>query len=57
MPVPKVPDKGSVTRRGFAVLRVAIWEEPWIFTLAVLAANFLVDLLYGFVDPRTRQAI
>ncbi|MFC5907383.1 ABC transporter permease [Streptacidiphilus monticola] len=27
-----------------------------VITLAVLAANFLVDLLYGFVDPRTRQA-
>lgn len=42
MPVPKVPDKGSVTRRGFAVLRVAIWEEPWIFALSVLAS-----VLYG----------
>ncbi|MGP4111190.1 ABC transporter permease [Streptomyces sp. 4N509B] len=26
-----------------------------MITFAVLAANFLVDLLYGFVDPRTRQ--
>lgn len=26
-----------------------------MITLAVLAANLLVDLLYGFVDPRTRQ--
>ncbi|MEV0285442.1 MULTISPECIES: ABC transporter ATP-binding protein [unclassified Kribbella] len=39
---PKVPDKGSVTRRGFAVLKVAIWEEPWIFALSVLAS-----MLYG----------
>ena len=36
MPLPTVPDKGSVTRRGFAVLRVAIREEPGIFTLSVL---------------------
>ncbi|MEU8226859.1 ABC transporter ATP-binding protein [Kribbella sp. NPDC048915] len=42
MPVPKVPERGSVTRRGFAVLRVAIWEEPGIFALSVLAA-----MLYG----------
>ncbi len=27
-----------------------------VITLAVLGANFLVDMLYGFVDPRTRQA-
>jgi peptide/nickel transport system permease protein len=27
-----------------------------MITFAVLAANFVVDLLYGFVDPRTRQA-
>jgi peptide/nickel transport system permease protein len=27
-----------------------------MITFAVLAANFIVDLLYGFVDPRTRQA-
>ncbi|MGW1341608.1 ABC transporter ATP-binding protein [Kribbella sp. NPDC002412] len=40
--MPKVPDKGSVTRRGFAVLKVAIWEEPWIFALSVLAS-----MLYG----------
>ncbi|MEU4601545.1 ABC transporter ATP-binding protein [Kribbella sp. NPDC023972] len=31
-----------MTRRGFAVLKVAIWEEPWIFTLSVLAS-----MLYG----------
>lgn len=42
LPVPKVPDKGSVTRRGFGVLRVAIWEEPGIFALSVLAS-----MLYG----------
>ncbi|WP_427894260.1 ABC transporter ATP-binding protein [Kribbella sp. GL6] len=42
MPVPKVPAKGSVTRRGFGVLRVAIWEEPGIFALSVLAS-----MLYG----------
>ncbi|MFG1908201.1 ABC transporter ATP-binding protein [Kribbella sp. NPDC048928] len=42
MPVPKVPDQGSVTRRGFGVLRVAIWEEPGIFALSVLAS-----MLYG----------
>jgi ABC-type multidrug transport system fused ATPase/permease subunit len=42
LPVPKVPAKGSVTRRGLAVLRVAIWEEPGIFALSVLAA-----MLYG----------
>ncbi|NIK60288.1 ABC transporter ATP-binding protein [Kribbella shirazensis] len=39
---PKVPDKGSVTRRGFGVLRVAIWEEPGIFALSVVAS-----MLYG----------
>jgi peptide/nickel transport system permease protein len=27
-----------------------------VITFAVLIANFLVDLLYGFIDPRTRQA-
>ncbi|WP_042392077.1 ABC transporter permease [Streptacidiphilus carbonis] len=27
-----------------------------VITMAVLAANFIVDMLYGFVDPRTRQA-
>ncbi|WAP58954.1 ABC transporter permease [Streptomyces sp. S465] len=27
-----------------------------VITFAVLAANFLVDLVYGLVDPRTRQA-
>ncbi|GAA1513939.1 ABC transporter ATP-binding protein [Kribbella lupini] len=42
MPLPKVPSKGSVTRRGFAVLRVAIAEEPWVFALSVLAS-----MLYG----------
>ncbi|WP_328322798.1 ABC transporter ATP-binding protein/permease [Kribbella sp. NBC_00382] len=42
MPQPKVPSKGSVTRRGFAVLRVAIWEEPWVFTWSVAASA-----LYG----------
>ncbi|TCO51725.1 ABC-type multidrug transport system fused ATPase/permease subunit [Kribbella antiqua] len=42
LPMPKVPDKGSVTRRGFAVLRVAVWEEPWVFALSVLAS-----MVYG----------
>ena len=42
MPVPKVPSNGSVTRRGFAVLRVAISEEPWVFAFSVLASA-----LYG----------
>ena len=27
-----------------------------VITVVVLGANLLVDLLYGFVDPRTRQA-
>jgi peptide/nickel transport system permease protein len=27
-----------------------------VITIVVLGANLLVDLLYGFVDPRTRQA-
>jgi peptide/nickel transport system permease protein len=27
-----------------------------VITLAVLAANLLVDLLYGVIDPRTRIA-
>lgn len=27
-----------------------------VITFAVLSANFLVDVLYGFIDPRTRQA-
>jgi len=26
-----------------------------VITLVVLGANFLVDMLYGFIDPRTRQ--
>ncbi len=25
-----------------------------VITVAVLAANLLVDLLHGFIDPRTR---
>ncbi|GAA0616501.1 ABC transporter ATP-binding protein [Kribbella sandramycini] len=31
-----------MTRRGFAVLRVAVWEEPWVFALSVAAS-----MLYG----------
>ncbi len=27
-----------------------------VITLAVLGANLIVDLLYGFIDPRTRQS-
>jgi peptide/nickel transport system permease protein len=27
-----------------------------VITVAVLGANFLVDMLYGFIDPRTRQS-
>jgi peptide/nickel transport system permease protein len=27
-----------------------------IISLAVLGANLLVDMLYGFIDPRTRAA-
>jgi peptide/nickel transport system permease protein len=27
-----------------------------VITLVVLGANFVVDMLYGFIDPRTRQA-
>jgi ATP-binding cassette, subfamily B, bacterial len=42
VPQPRVPSKGSVTRRGFAVLRVAIWEEPWVFAWSVAAS-----MLYG----------
>jgi ABC-type multidrug transport system fused ATPase/permease subunit len=40
--LPKVPTKGSVTRRGFAVLAVAIREEPWVFAISGLAST-----LYG----------
>ena len=40
--MPRVPSKGSVTRRGFAVLGVAIREEPWVFALSGLAST-----LYG----------
>ncbi|HEX8343801.1 MAG TPA: ABC transporter permease, partial [Actinoplanes sp.] len=25
-----------------------------VITVAVLGANLIVDLLYGFIDPRTR---
>ncbi|MGF3056640.1 ABC transporter permease [Microbacterium sp. YY-01] len=28
-----------------------------VITLAVLAANFFMDLIYGFVDPRARQNV
>ena len=42
MPLPTVPDSGSVTRRGFAVLRVAIREEPGVFAISVLCS-----VLYG----------
>jgi peptide/nickel transport system permease protein len=27
-----------------------------VITIAVLGANLVVDLLYGFIDPRTRIA-
>jgi len=27
-----------------------------VITLTVLAANLIVDLLYGWIDPRTRAA-
>ena len=27
-----------------------------VITIAVLAANFIVDMLYVLIDPRTRQA-
>lgn len=27
-----------------------------VITVAVLAANFLMDMIYGFIDPRTRNA-
>ena len=27
-----------------------------VITLAVLGANLVVDLVYGFIDPRTRLA-
>jgi ABC-type dipeptide/oligopeptide/nickel transport system permease component len=27
-----------------------------VITLTVLAANLIVDLLYGLIDPRTRIA-
>jgi peptide/nickel transport system permease protein len=27
-----------------------------VITIAVLGANFLVDMFYGIVDPRTRQS-
>ncbi|MDX6237953.1 MAG: ATP-binding cassette, subfamily bacterial, partial [Kribbellaceae bacterium] len=42
MPLPTVPSKGSVTRRGFAVLRVAIHEEPFVFAFSVVCS-----MLYG----------
>lgn len=28
-----------------------------VITISVLAANFLMDLLYGFIDPRARQNV
>jgi peptide/nickel transport system permease protein len=28
----------------------------FFISVAVLMANFLVDVLYGFIDPRTRQS-
>lgn len=28
-----------------------------VITIAVLAANFLMDLVYGFIDPRARQNV
>jgi ATP-binding cassette subfamily B protein len=42
VPLPTVPEKGSVTRRGFAVLRVAIAEEPGVFAVSVVCS-----VLYG----------
>jgi ABC-type dipeptide/oligopeptide/nickel transport system permease component len=27
-----------------------------VITFAVLGANLVVDLLHGFIDPRTRQS-
>lgn len=48
---------------GFALLQ-AVQNNDYalmqgiflIITLAVLGANLIVDLLYGFIDPRTRHA-
>jgi peptide/nickel transport system permease protein len=28
----------------------------FFISIAVLMANFIVDMMYGFIDPRTRQA-
>ena len=28
-----------------------------IITITVLAANFIMDLVYGFIDPRARQNV
>jgi len=42
VPSPSVPSKGSVTRRGFAVLAVGIREEPWVFVI-----SGLLSTLYG----------
>ncbi|MGO8657809.1 ABC transporter permease subunit, partial [Rhizobium ruizarguesonis] len=28
-----------------------------LMTLATLGANFLVDIIYGLVDPRLREAV
>jgi peptide/nickel transport system permease protein len=48
---------------GFELLQ-AVQNEDYplmqgiflVITMSVLLANLMVDLLYGFVDPRTRQA-
>jgi peptide/nickel transport system permease protein len=28
-----------------------------VITITVLAANFIMDLIYGFIDPRARQNV
>ncbi|MET4225347.1 ABC transporter permease [Oerskovia enterophila] len=42
---------GAVEGKDFALMQGVFL----VITITVLAANFLVDLLYGFIDPRARH--
>lgn len=43
----------AVTNSDYALMQGVFL----VITIAVLAANFLMDLVYGFIDPRARQNV
>lgn len=43
----------AVTNNDYALMQGLFL----VITLTVLAANFIMDLVYGFIDPRARQNV